>query len=73
VLVITAGALKETIKVKKSLKMEMFHTVVFDEVHNATGAHDFCTIVNLVRLSAEEENIICTANLLLELLTKEEH
>ena len=44
VLVITAGALLAN----KSLTLDLFHTVVFDEVHHATGSHDFARILTQV-------------------------
>ena len=44
VLVITAGALLSN----QSLTMDLFHTVVFDEVHHATGNHDFFRVLEQV-------------------------
>jgi ERCC4-related helicase len=45
VVVITAGCLLSQIDEKRSLSIEMFHTIVLDEVHHATGKHNFCAIL----------------------------
>ena len=48
VLVITVGALISQMKEKRSLTLEMFHTIVMDECHHARGGSDFNTLLGMV-------------------------
>ena len=50
VVVITAGALKEQIE-RKTLTLQLFHTIVLDECHHVTGNHSYSTIVKTLNTS----------------------
>jgi ERCC4-related helicase len=47
VVVITVGAFRASVE-KGSLSLSQFHSVVFDECHNARGDHAFCSILKKV-------------------------
>jgi hypothetical protein len=58
VVVITGGCLRSQVNDKRSLAMEMFHTVVIDEVHHATGKHEFCNALESVSYFYVKANIL---------------
>ena len=54
VVVTTAGALKEQIE-RKRLSLQLFHTVVLDECHHATGSHAYSIIVKMLNTYSEAQ------------------